>query len=132
MPRRRKKSSKGMATGAAALVALGLLFGGDGSEQEAKVTPTPAPRPKATVTVTVTASPALTASPTITPTITPMVTATPTAKPASTPTQTKMVWISKSGTRYHCIASCSGMKDPTEIPEDEAIARGRKPCQRCY
>lgn len=46
--------------------------------------------------------------------------------------QEKMVWVSKSGKKYHSQASCSNMKDPAQISESDAIARGLSPCKHCY
>lgn len=42
------------------------------------------------------------------------------------------VWISKSGKKYHRNSSCSNMKNPKQIPIDEAEAQGRQPCKKCY
>ncbi len=44
----------------------------------------------------------------------------------------KMVWIPKSGTKYHSSASCSNMKDPTQVTKSEAEAKGYGPCSRCH
>lgn len=59
----------------------------------------------------------------------------------STPTQTpsventgdsSMVWIPKSGSKYHSKSSCSNMKNPSQVTEQEAIQRGYEPCKKCY
>lgn len=42
------------------------------------------------------------------------------------------VWIPKSGSKYHSIATCSGMKDPTQVTKEEAERRGYTPCKRCH
>ena len=43
------------------------------------------------------------------------------------------VWIpTNGGSKYHCRSGCSGMKNPQEITESEAIARGYSPCGRCF
>lgn len=42
------------------------------------------------------------------------------------------VWISKTGSKYHSKASCSGMKNPSEISLSEAENRGLEPCKKCY
>ena len=42
-----------------------------------------------------------------------------------------MVWIPKSGTKYHSRASCSGMKDPKEITKSKAESKGYTPCAKC-
>lgn len=44
----------------------------------------------------------------------------------------EMVWIPRSGSRYHSNPECSGMKDPQEVPLSEAEAQGYTPCQKCY
>lgn len=56
----------------------------------------------------------------------------PTTPPATTDPQTDMVWIPKSGKKYHAKESCSGMKDPTQVSKEEAENRGFEPCKRCY
>lgn len=120
---RRRKSKKGSLGGFAALLAICLLLGGNG-ENAAEVTPSPIPQ--ATVTAFVT--PRVTA----TPTDIPMLTATPTKRPDPTPAPDGLVWVSRSGSRYHCVADCSNMKNPIVMTEEEAIAKGRKPCGSCY
>lgn len=44
----------------------------------------------------------------------------------------EMVWIPRSGKRYHSNPGCSGMKEPQEVPLSEAESRGYTPCQNCY
>lgn len=44
----------------------------------------------------------------------------------------EMVWIPRSGSRYHSNPDCSGMKDPQEVPLSDAEAQGYTPCQKCY
>ena len=43
-----------------------------------------------------------------------------------------MVWIPKSGSKYHTYSSCSNMKNPTQVTEEEAEAMGYEPCKRCH
>ncbi len=43
-----------------------------------------------------------------------------------------VVWISKSGTKFHSSPNCSNMINPIEISIEEAISRGRTPCKKCY
>lgn len=43
-----------------------------------------------------------------------------------------MVWVSENGKRYHRLSDCSNMRSPRQIPEEEAIASGRKPCANCW
>ncbi len=46
--------------------------------------------------------------------------------------QEQMVWVPKSGSKYHSSSSCSGMDGPRQIPISQAISRGYEPCKRCY
>ena len=43
-----------------------------------------------------------------------------------------MVWIPKSGSKYHSNSGCSNMKNPSKVTKDEAIQRGYDPCKKCY
>ncbi|MBP3313670.1 MAG: hypothetical protein J6K84_03315 [Oscillospiraceae bacterium] len=43
-----------------------------------------------------------------------------------------MVWIPKSGNKYHSSSSCSNMKNPSQVTEEDAIARNYTPCSKCY
>ena len=43
-----------------------------------------------------------------------------------------MVWIPNSGTKYHSKASCSNMKNPTQVTESEAKAKGYSRCKKCW
>lgn len=42
-----------------------------------------------------------------------------------------MVWIPKSGSKYHSSPTCSNMKNPQEVTLSQAISRGYDPCKRC-
>lgn len=42
------------------------------------------------------------------------------------------VYVSRSGECYHSRANCSEMRTPTAMTEDEAIARGRRKCSKCW
>lgn len=42
-----------------------------------------------------------------------------------------MVWIPKSGKKFHSHAGCSGMRDPRQVSRQEAIGLGFEPCKRC-
>ncbi len=55
-----------------------------------------------------------------------------TAPPAPVTPQEEMVWIPKSGKKYHDNANCSNMKNPAEVTKSEAISRGFTPCSKCY
>ena len=43
-----------------------------------------------------------------------------------------MVWIPKTGSKYHSNPNCSNMKNPTQITIEEAENRGYEPCKKCY
>ncbi|MGI6739102.1 MAG: hypothetical protein ACOX54_06945 [Christensenellales bacterium] len=42
-----------------------------------------------------------------------------------------MVWIPKSGKKYHSTSICSNMKNPSCITLSEAKSRGFTPCKKC-
>lgn len=44
----------------------------------------------------------------------------------------EMVWIPKSGKKYHSDPSCSNMKNPSQVTKEEAEDRGYEPCKKCY
>ena len=44
----------------------------------------------------------------------------------------EMVWIPKSGKRYHCIADCSGMKNPSRVTLEYAKSHDYTACENCY
>lgn len=43
-----------------------------------------------------------------------------------------MVYVSRTGTKYHRDPTCGNMRDPIEMTLDEALASGRSACQKCY
>ena len=43
-----------------------------------------------------------------------------------------MVWIPRTGSKYHKKSTCSNMKNPTQVTKEEAISRGYDPCKKCY
>ena len=47
-------------------------------------------------------------------------------------TEEILVWISKTGERYHSTPDCSDMKLPLQVTLEEAETRGYTPCMRCY
>jgi len=47
------------------------------------------------------------------------------------PGQKSLVWVSKSGSKYHKVADCSKMKEPQSMTEAEALAAGKEPCSNC-
>lgn len=42
-----------------------------------------------------------------------------------------LVWIPKSGTKYHDTATCSNMKNPSQVSLDVAKELGFTPCKKC-
>lgn len=44
----------------------------------------------------------------------------------------EMVWIPKSGKKYHSNSGCSNMKNPSQVTKEEAEDRGYEPCKKCY
>lgn len=51
--------------------------------------------------------------------------------PAYAQDSSRVVYCSRSGTKYHYVKTCSGMTNPTQMTLGEAIAKGRKPCSNC-
>lgn len=43
-----------------------------------------------------------------------------------------MVWIPKSGKKYHISSSCSNMKNPSQVTLEKAQSLGYTPCSKCY
>ena len=43
-----------------------------------------------------------------------------------------MVWIPKSGKKYHRSSSCSNMKNPSKVTLEKAQSLGYTPCSKCY
>lgn len=46
-------------------------------------------------------------------------------------TEEILVWISKTGERYHSTPDCSDMKHPLQVTIEEAEIRDYTPCLRC-
>lgn len=44
----------------------------------------------------------------------------------------EMVWVSKTGKKYHSSSTCSNMKNPSQISLSSAKARGLTACSKCY
>lgn len=58
---------------------------------------------------------------------------TPQEAPAADTGSANLVWIpTKGGKKYHSHSSCSGMKEPQQVTEETAIARGFSACKKCY
>ena len=47
-------------------------------------------------------------------------------------TNSEMVWIPKTGSKYHNNSGCSNMKNPSHVSKQIAIQRGYEPCKKCY
>lgn len=47
-------------------------------------------------------------------------------------TSTQMVWIPKSGSRYHKTSSCSNMKNPVHVTLQTAQSGGYSKCSKCW
>lgn len=57
--------------------------------------------------------------------------AAPETQPLPTPSE-QMVWIPKTGTKYHSKSTCSNMKNPTQVTQSVAINRGYSACSKCW
>lgn len=51
--------------------------------------------------------------------------------PAFAQDMERIVFVSRTGTKYHYVSTCSGMKNPQQMTLQEAINRGKKPCANC-
>ena len=47
-------------------------------------------------------------------------------------TSSGMVWVPKSGSKYHSSSTCSGMKNPSYVTLSEAISSGYTACSKCW
>lgn len=56
----------------------------------------------------------------------------PNSSSTGSPPSAQTVYVSRSGECYHSCADCSDMRAPTAMTEDEAIARGRRRCSKCW
>ena len=55
------------------------------------------------------------------------------APPVSEQTDnSQMVYVSRTGTKFHSNSRCSNMKNPLYMTREEAESRGRTPCSKCY
>ena len=43
-----------------------------------------------------------------------------------------MVWIPKTGSKYHSRSGCSNMKNPSQVTKQEAERQGYEPCKKCW
>ncbi len=84
-----------------------------------------------TITITTTTTIPTTTTTTTTTTATTTTTTTTTAAPTDNNVEA-LVWIPQSGAKYHSKASCSNMKNPSQVSKSEAIGLGYEPCKKCY
>ena len=57
------------------------------------------------------------------------------AAPETQPSPTlaeQLVWIPKTGTKYHSKSTCSNMKNPTQVTQSVAVNRGYTACSKCW
>lgn len=47
-------------------------------------------------------------------------------------TDTIMVWISETGSKYHSSKYCSDMENPAEVSKEKAEQMGYTPCKKCH
>ena len=59
-------------------------------------------------------------------------TPTPDPEPDNNTGGSNMVWIPKSGSKYHSRSGCSNMKNPSQVTKSEAENRGYEPCKKCW
>ena len=113
--------------GGIGLLVILLLFGSCSNDTDTSddITPTNNVTESviSTPTPTISATPEPTQKPTEKPTV------APTIKPEN---KTEMVWITKSGKKYHSHSGCSNMKAPYQVTKENAINSGRGPCSKCY
>lgn len=104
-----------------------------GSSSETKTEtalPTGSPTQQSTPRPTTEITPEPTAAPSIAPTVKPA-TLTPAPATESEP-NSNLVWIPKSGKKYHSYAGCSNMKNPSQVTKQEAVNRGFGACSKCW
>ncbi len=46
--------------------------------------------------------------------------------------QEALVWIPRTGSKYHSNSGCSNMKNPSQVTKDNAVSMGYEPCKKCY
>lgn len=57
--------------------------------------------------------------------------ALPTATTKSSTSIEQMVWVPRSGKKYHKKSTCSNMKNPRQVTVSEAKKFGFTPCSKC-
>lgn len=59
-------------------------------------------------------------------------TVTTTTKAPEVDENVQMVWIPRTGSKYHSSSDCSNMRNPSHVTISDAIDRGYTPCKKCY
>lgn len=54
------------------------------------------------------------------------------AQTAAPESNSLQVWIPRTGSKYHSSASCSNMKNPSQVSLDTAVAQGFERCKKCW
>lgn len=57
--------------------------------------------------------------------------AAPETQPSPTLSE-QLVWIPKTGTKYHSKSTCSNMKNPAQVTQSVAVNRGYTACSKCW
>ena len=84
------------------------------TERSASPSPSPNPSP----------SPSSSPSPSISP--------SPSPSPSQPHGDNTLLWIPRTGSKYHSYSTCSGMSNPTQVTRAEAVSRGYSACSRCW
>lgn len=50
---------------------------------------------------------------------------------ASSAGEGPLVWVPRSGSKYHSKSTCSKMKNPRQVTLEEALSCGFTPCKKC-
>ena len=65
----------------------------------------------------------------------PTTSSTPAQKPqpeTSIEQNSQMVWLPKTGSKYHSYSGCSNMKNPRQVSKEEAERLNYEPCKKCW
>lgn len=44
----------------------------------------------------------------------------------------RMVWVSRTGSKYHSKSTCSNMRNASQVTLEAALNRGLEPCSKCW
>ncbi|MGN0316957.1 MAG: DNA/RNA non-specific endonuclease [Lachnospira sp.] len=103
--------------------------------QTGTTAPTAAPTQTGTTAPTAAPTQAETTAPTVAETKAPTVAqtvATTQSQASNNNADSIMVWIPKTGSKYHSKASCSSMKNPSQVTKSKAESMGYTPCSKCW